>query len=120
MWDWQLSINYLGIPIHYRRLTLLQWKIVEKILQKRLSSWKGKLLSLGGRLILINSVLTNMVRYMISFLQQSWIDYFQSRFFWQGDSEQKKYQLTKWSILRRPRDQGGEQGHAIKMVGPGC
>jgi hypothetical protein len=32
-----------------------------------LSSWEGKLLSLGGRLVLINSVLTNMVLYMISF-----------------------------------------------------
>ena len=54
-------ISYLGIPIHYRRLSLAEWKIVEERLQKRLSSWKGKLLSLGGRLVLINSVLTNMV-----------------------------------------------------------
>lgn len=37
--------------------------------KKRLSSWKGKLLSLGGRLVLINSVLSNMVLYMISFFQ---------------------------------------------------
>jgi hypothetical protein len=55
-------ISYLGIPIHHRRLTLAEWKIVEERLQIRLSSWKGKLLSLGGRLVLINSVLTNMVR----------------------------------------------------------
>ena len=65
----QFPINYLGIPIHFRRLTLAQWKHVEERLQKRLSSWKGKLLSLGGRLVLINSVLTNMVLYMISFFQ---------------------------------------------------
>jgi hypothetical protein len=36
--------------------------------KKGLISSKGKLLSLGGRLILINSVLTNMVLYMILFL----------------------------------------------------
>jgi hypothetical protein len=63
----QFPISYLGIPIHYRRLTLAEWKHVEERLQKRLSSWKGKLLSLGGRLVLINSVLSNMVLYMISF-----------------------------------------------------
>jgi hypothetical protein len=63
----QFSIRYLGIPIHYRRLTIAEWKLVEERLQKHLSSWKGKLLSLGGRLVLINSVLTNMVLYMISF-----------------------------------------------------
>ena len=89
------QISYLGIPIHFRRLTIAQWKIVEERLQKRLSSWKGKLLSLGGRLVLINSVLTNMVLYMISFFQLPKgvlhrLDYFRSRFFWQGDREKKK------------------------------
>jgi hypothetical protein len=34
---------------------------------KRLISWKGKLLSLGGKLIFINLVLTNIVLHMISF-----------------------------------------------------
>jgi hypothetical protein len=42
----QFPIRYLGILIHYRRLTIAEWKLVEKRLQKRLSSWKGKLLSL--------------------------------------------------------------------------
>jgi hypothetical protein len=63
----QFPMRYLGIPIHYRRLTLTEWKIVEERLQKHLSSWNGKLLSLGGRLVLINSVLSNMVLHMISF-----------------------------------------------------
>ena len=40
-------ISYLGILIHYRRLTLAKWKIIEERLQKRLTSWKGKLLSHG-------------------------------------------------------------------------
>ena len=39
----QFPIMYLGIPIHYRRLTNAEWKIVEERLQLRLSSWKGKL-----------------------------------------------------------------------------
>jgi hypothetical protein len=56
----QFPIRYLGIPIHYWRLTIAEWKIVEERLQKCLSTWKGKLLSLGGRLVLINLVLTNM------------------------------------------------------------
>jgi hypothetical protein len=35
------------------------------------------------------------------------IDYFRSRFFWQNDSQKKKYRLTKWSIICQPKDQGG-------------
>jgi hypothetical protein len=28
-------------------------------------------------------------------------------FFWQGDNHKKKYRLAKWSIICRPKDQGG-------------
>src|SRR3954470_8225861 len=96
----QLPIKYLGIPIHYRRLTNAEWKHVEERLQKRLSSWKGKLLSLGGRLVLINSVLSNMALYMISFFQLPKgvlhrLDYLRSRFFCQGDNEKINYRLEK-------------------------
>jgi hypothetical protein len=57
------NFSDLGIPIRHQKLTL-GWKLIEEILQKRLSSWKVKLLSLGGRLVLINLVLTNMVLYI--------------------------------------------------------
>jgi hypothetical protein len=38
----QFPMRYFGIPVHYRRLTIAEWKLVEERLQKRLSSWKGK------------------------------------------------------------------------------
>jgi hypothetical protein len=49
---------------------------------------------------------------MISFFQfpkrvLKRLDYFQSRFFWQDDSEKRKYRLAKWSVVYRPKDQGG-------------
>ncbi|KAL5672670.1 hypothetical protein ACJX0J_016976, partial [Zea mays] len=46
---------------------------------KRLSNWKGKFLSSGGRLMLINSVLSSLPISMI--------------FFWQGGHHNKKYRL---------------------------
>jgi hypothetical protein len=115
----QFPMTYLGIPIHYRRLTNAEWKAVEERLQKRLSSWKGKLLSVGGRLVLINSVLTNMVLYMLSFFQVpkgvlQRLDYYRSRFFWQGDSEKKKYRLARWNVVCRPKDQGGLGIHDLE------
>ena len=104
--------RYLGIPIHHRRLRNSEWKEVIERLEKRLASWKGKLLSLGGRLTLINSVLTNLPMYMMSFLEIpkgviKKIDYFRSRFFWQGDGHKRKYRLARWDIICRPKDQGG-------------
>jgi hypothetical protein len=94
----QFPINYLGIPIHYRRLTMAEWTLVEERLEKRLSSWKGKLLSLEGKLVLINAVLTNTVMYILNLatgVLHKLGDYYRSRFFWQGDSEKNKISTSQ-------------------------
>jgi hypothetical protein len=61
-----------------------------------------------------------MVLYIISFFQLprgvlNRLNYFRSRVFWQGDSEKKKYRLTKWSVICRPRDQGGLRVHDLEV-----
>ena len=50
-------LKYLGIPMTHRRLRNSEWQCVIDRFEKRLAMWKGKLLSSGGRLVLINSVL---------------------------------------------------------------
>ena len=57
----EFSLKYLGIPIHYRKLRNADWKRVEEQFEKRLSSWKGK------HLTLINLVLNGLPMYMMSF-----------------------------------------------------
>jgi hypothetical protein len=123
----EFPVRYLGIPIHYRRLTRAEWKLAEERLQKRISSWKGKLLSLGGRLVLINLFLSHMVVHMISlYLLPKGVlhklDYYWYRFFWQGDNEKKKYRLVKWSVVCCPKDQGGLGIHdlSVKNTVSGC
>jgi hypothetical protein len=59
-----------------------QWKPNSR----KLSSWKGKLMSVGGRLVLINYVLTSLAIFMMSFFEVpkgvlEKIDYFRSHFF---------------------------------------
>ena len=66
----------------------------------------------GGRLILINLVLTSMPMFLLSFFEvpvgvQKRLDFYRSRFFWQSDDLKRKYRLTKWDIICRPKDQGG-------------
>lgn len=90
--------RYLGIPMHYRKLSNSDWKTIEIKFEKKLSSWKGKLMSVGGRLVLINSVLTSLVMFMLSFFEVpkgvlEKIDYYRSRFFWQGDHHKKSIDL---------------------------
>jgi hypothetical protein len=78
--------KYLGIPMHYRRLNNKDWEMIEERIEKKLNSWKGKYLSVGGHLVLINSVLSSLLMFMLSFFEiPKWvlekIDYFRSRFF---------------------------------------
>jgi hypothetical protein len=53
--------------MHFRRLSNKDWEIIEERNEKKLSSWKGKYLSVGGRLVLINSVLTSLPMFMLFF-----------------------------------------------------
>jgi hypothetical protein len=98
--------------MHFRKLSNKDWEKIEERIEKELRSWKGKYLWLGGRLVLINYVLSSLPMFMLSFFEVpkgvlEKIDYFRSRFFWQHDSQKKKYRLTKWSIMSQPKDQGG-------------
>ena len=63
----QLPFKYLGIPMNVRRLSNKDCKVIEDRIEKKLSSWKGKLLSAGGRLVLINSILSSLPMFMMSF-----------------------------------------------------
>ncbi|WVZ62616.1 hypothetical protein U9M48_012344, partial [Paspalum notatum var. saurae] len=48
--------RYLGLPMHYRKLNNKDWSFLGERIEKKLCSWKSKMLSIGGRLILLNLV----------------------------------------------------------------
>jgi hypothetical protein len=53
-------IKYLGVPVAGSRLHVADWLPISEKMFKRLDGWKGSVLSLGGRLIIINSCLSNL------------------------------------------------------------
>jgi hypothetical protein len=102
----------MGLPMHTRKLSNKDWVEIEKRIESKLSGWKGKMLSVGGRLVLINSVLSSLPMFMLSFFELpkgvlEKIDCFRSRFYWQSDQHKRKYRLAKWELLCQPKDQGG-------------
>jgi hypothetical protein len=107
-----LPLKYLGIPIHHRRILNKEWNPVETRFERKLGCWQSKLLSYGDRLVLINSVLSSLPMFMLSFFEipkgvRKRLDFYRSRFFWQNDQLKRKYRLTKWNIICRPKEQGG-------------
>lgn len=52
----EFPFTYLGCPIFYTRRKMNHYQgLINKVLDK-LQSWKGKLLSIGGRIVLISIV----------------------------------------------------------------
>jgi hypothetical protein len=80
--------KYLRIPISQNRFANRDWNQIEERIQKKLSCWKGKLLSTGGRLVPINSILSSLPLYTVSFFKipkgiLRKLDYYRSRIYWQ-------------------------------------
>lgn len=64
----ELPVSYLGLPLGAKYKATSIWDPVIKRVDKRLASWKGRLLSKGRRLVMLNSVLTNLPNYFLSLL----------------------------------------------------
>ena len=92
-----LPFKYLGVPIHFRKLCNAEWYPIECRFAGKLGCWKGKLISYGDRLVLINSVLTSLPMFMLSFFEirkglRKRLDYYRSCFFSHSDENKRKYQ----------------------------
>jgi hypothetical protein len=103
-----LPMKYLGIPIDEKRLVSSRWKKMGK----KLNPWQGKNRVMAGRATLINSSLTSLDLYMLSFYRiplgvKQKIDMHRAGFLWSGDKNRRKYHLVSWLVVYLPKDQGG-------------
>ena len=107
-----LPCTYLGLPIGANMSRYGNWSSLIDRFQKRLSNWKTKTLSYGGRLTLIKSVLGSLGVYFfstfkapISILKK--LESIRRDFFWGGSSDTKKIAWIAWDKVIGPREQGG-------------
>jgi hypothetical protein len=88
-----------------------KWDPIVEKMGKKLSGWKGNMLSAGDRLTLVNACLSTITLYMLSFLEalKGFIkkaNIIRKRMIWQ-ELYDKKYHLMKWDTLCLPQDCGG-------------
>lgn len=81
-------------------------------MKKRLSKWKGRHLSFGGRIILIQSVLSSLPLYFFSFFRVprkvlKIIIGIQRSFLWGGYESSKKISWVIWKKVCSPKERGG-------------
>ncbi|GAU29337.1 hypothetical protein TSUD_227080 [Trifolium subterraneum] len=108
----RLPFLYLGLPIGGDARKLQFWyPLVDKI-RNRLSGWKCKHLSMGGRLILLKSVLSSMPVYFLSFFKApagiiSSLNSIFCQFLWGGSEENQKMVWIKWDSVCLNKKNGG-------------
>lgn len=104
--------RYLGIPLHYRKLNNIDWKPAEEKVERKAACWQGRLLSMGGRLILTEVCLSSIPSLMMSFFRMpkgvmKRVNFFRARVLWDEMEGVKKIHLVNWANVCLPRDQAG-------------
>jgi len=107
-----LPLKFLGIPtgLSPRRCGL--WEAVIESFRKKLVGWKGKLMSIGERVVLLNSVLSSLHLYFFSFYKVSSSIIkksiaIQKQFLWARTSNTWKISWISWSKICLPKVQDG-------------
>jgi len=80
--------------------------------RSKLASWKGKSLSMMGRVELVNSVIYGFLSY--NFQLYKWpsnllkvVDKWVRNFIWTGDINKQGYVTVNWDTIRNPKSEVG-------------
>ncbi|CAA0819658.1 Unknown protein [Striga hermonthica] len=103
---------YLGMPLVHGRVNKHMYQRILDKAESRLSNWKASSLSLAGRLVLTQSVLSTMPFYSMQtvWLPLSILDELEKhcrRFIWGGSTTHRKASLVSWETVCKPKDDGG-------------
>ena len=88
------------------------WQPIIRKFEAKLEKWKQRSLSIGGKITLINSVLSALPIYLLSFFKipkkvVHKIASIQRNFLWGGHHKASKIPWVKWDTVFLPKNKGG-------------
>jgi hypothetical protein len=107
-----LPFKYLGVPLHYKKLKREDIQpVVDKFI-KRITGWRGRLLTYSSRLTLIKSCLSSITMYLMSFLKfLKWairlIESQMSNCLGNDEADAHRYHLANWRLVTMKEFGGG-------------
>ncbi|XP_068486393.1 uncharacterized protein [Phaseolus vulgaris] len=107
-----VPFKYLGLEVGGNPRKTAFWEPVLSKLRARLNAWRGRFLSLAGRICLIKSVITAVPLFYLSLYKapncvcRSIIS-LQRRFLWGWGKEKKPIAWVSWEVLCKPKEEGG-------------
>ncbi|KAL2947351.1 hypothetical protein AAZX31_20G064500 [Glycine max] len=104
--------HYLGMPIAVKASSRVVWEPLINKFEAKLSKWNQKILSMGGKVTLIKSVLNALPIYLLSFFKipQRIVDKLvslQRQFMWGGNQQHNRISWVKWADICTPKIDGG-------------
>ena len=116
-----IPFKYLGLEVGGNPRTKQFWEPVINKLKGRLSVWKGRFLSMAGRICLIKSVLTGVPLYYVSLFKAPLavckrITSIQRRFLWGWGKANKPIFWVSWKDVCKSKAEGGLGCRDIRML----
>jgi hypothetical protein len=116
-----LPFNYLGLPVGANAKKVSTWEPMLEKLRKRLNAWGSKYVSLGGRIVLLNSVLNAIPIFFLSFMKipvkvLHKVTRIQRELLWGGVGGGRKICWVKWRKICSPRTKGGLGVRDVKLA----
>ena len=104
--------KYLGMPILHKRINKDTYGDVLEKISLRLVGWKGRFLSMAGRVTLTRSVLASIPVHSMSTIAlpgaiTKSLDRVSRDFVWRSHTGQRKQHLLAWKRVCRPKMEGG-------------
>lgn len=107
-----LPFIYLGLSVGANMRLEKNWSPVIEKFKNKLSVWKAKHLSFGGRLTLIKAILSSLPLYYLSLFKApvkviNKLEGIRRRFQWGGSLNERKNHWVAWDVVINPKDYGG-------------
>jgi hypothetical protein len=108
----KFPMNYLGAPLHYKKLRKEDLQpVVDKVIKKG-GGWRGKLLSYKAKIILIKACLASIPNYLMSVIKfPKWaitlINSQMAHVLWDDYEGHRKYHLANWGMVSQKIEFGG-------------
>ncbi|KAM3385248.1 hypothetical protein ACQJBY_009276 [Aegilops geniculata] len=106
-------ITYLGLPITIGRIRLVHLQFILDRIRARLAGWKGRLMPMAGRRVLVRCVLSAIPTFALTALRApkklfKEIDKSRRRFLWAQDDEISGAKCkVGWKTVTTPEQRGG-------------
>jgi hypothetical protein len=116
-----IPFKYLGLPVGANPRRASTWEPLLDSLRKRLGAWGNRYVSLGGRVVLLNSVLNAIPIFYLSYMKlpiHVWkkIRRLQREFLWGGRRDKTRIPWIKWDVVCLPKRMGGLGVRDVRVV----